>query len=318
MPSRRSFASLLAASALAACTPSARPAPEAPPDRAGGTPPSGRLLRVNGRQVHAHVEGRGPEVILLHGASGNLRDFTFSLTGRLARRYRVVAFDRPGLGHSDPLNGRGESPAEQAAQLDAAAAQLGVERAIVVGHSYGAAVAMAWALNHPARVAGAVTLAGATMPWPGELNSFYSVASSGLGSALISAFATRKSAERALRSVFAPQRPPPGYLDHVGIDLALRPAALRASARQVNTLKPHVTAMAARYPGLRLPVEIVHGTADRTVGLDIHSRPLARRLPNARLTELPGIGHMPHHAAQGATISAIGRAAARAGLQARA
>ncbi|WP_243695786.1 alpha/beta fold hydrolase [Rhodovulum marinum] len=184
---------------------------------------------MRGRTVHAHVEGRGPAVILVHGASGNLRDFTFSLSGQLARKgYRVIAFDRPGLGYSGALHGRGESPAEQAAQLDAAAAQLGVGQAVIVGHSYGAAVAMAWALTQPGRAAGVVTLAGATMPWPGALKSFYTVASSGLGSALISAFATQETATRALRSIFAPQRPPRGYIDHVGIDLALRPAALRA------------------------------------------------------------------------------------------
>ncbi|MGC9417720.1 MAG: alpha/beta fold hydrolase [Rhodovulum sp.] len=258
-------------------------------------------------------------MILLHGASGNLRDFTFELTGRLARSgYRVIAFDRPGLGYSDALHGRGESPTEQATQLDAAAAQLGVKRAVIVGHSYGASVAMAWALSHPDRAAGIVPLAGATMPWQGELKSFYAVASSGLGSALISAFATQETATRALRAIFAPQRPPAGYIDHVGVDLALRQDTLRASARQVNSLKPHLEAMAARYSNLRTPVEIVHGTADRTVGIDIHARPLARRLPNARLTELPGIGHMPHHGAQGATVAAIDRAARRSGLQARA
>ncbi|TCO69038.1 alpha/beta fold hydrolase [Rhodovulum euryhalinum] len=319
MPTRRTMTALMAASLLSACARTGQPPSEAPPDRAAQLyPPTGRLLQVRGRTVHAHVEGRGPAVILLHGASGNTRDFTFSLVGRLARRYRVVAFDRPGLGHSDPLHGNGESPAEQAAHLDAAAAQLGIGRSVIVSHSYGAAVAMAWALNHPARAAGVVTLAGVTMPWPGNLGGFYSFASSGLGSALLSTFAGRSTAESAARRIFAPQRPPAGYLDYFGIELALRPASLRTSARQVDGLKPRLAAMAARYPGLKTPVEIVHGTADGAVGIDIHSRALARRLPNARLTELPGIGHMPHHAAPAATLAAIDRAAARAGLRPRA
>ncbi|SIO17681.1 Pimeloyl-ACP methyl ester carboxylesterase [Rhodovulum sp. ES.010] len=313
MPTRRTVTRLIALSPLAACAPTRDAQTEATRDTTYA--PTGRLLQVRGRTVHAQLEGAGPPVILLHGASGNLRDFTFSLSGRLAPRYRVVAFDRPGLGFSDPLHGRGESPAEQAAQLEAAARQLGIGRAVVVGHSYGAAVAMAWALNHPGRVASVVTLAGATMPWDGELKSFYTVASSGLGSTIIAAFASRERAERALRSVFAPQSPPPGYMEHVGIELALRPGPLRTSARQVNTLRPHLVNMSARYVGLRVPVEVVHGTADRTVGIDIHSRPLARRLPNARLTALRGIGHMPHHAAERATVAAIDRAAARGGLR---
>jgi len=42
-------------------------------------PPTGQLVEVNGRTVHAHIEGRGPDLVLIHGASGNTRDFTFSL-----------------------------------------------------------------------------------------------------------------------------------------------------------------------------------------------------------------------------------------------
>ena len=118
----------------------------AAPERAASAyPPTGPLVPVAGTRVHAHVEGDAdaPAVILIHGASGNSRDFSFDLTGRLADRYRVIAFDRPGLGHTPALHGRGESPFEQAALLDAAAEALGVERAVVVGHSFGGSVAMA-------------------------------------------------------------------------------------------------------------------------------------------------------------------------------
>ncbi len=87
-------------------------------------------------------------MILIHGASGNTRDFTFDLAKRLDDRYRVIAFDRPGLGWSDSAGDAGVSPLVQADILRAAADQLGVRNPIVVGHSYGGAVAMAWA---PAR-----------------------------------------------------------------------------------------------------------------------------------------------------------------------
>ncbi len=288
------------------------------PARSGLTPPLGRLITVNGRQVHVWEEGRGPTVILLHGASGNLRDFTFGIAPDLVRNHRVVAFDRPGLGHSAALHDRGESPAEQAAHLDAAAAMAGVARAVVVGHSFGASVAMAWALNHPARVAAVVSLAGAVNPWPGGLGSWYSIASSRLGGAtivpLVAALAPRARAEDAVSGIFTPDPVPEGYIRYVGVDLTLRAPVLRANARQVNGLKPHVTEMAARYPRLTIPVEIVHGTADTIVPAAIHSEPLARTVPAARLTLLPGVGHMPHHARPAETIAAIGRAVRRAGL----
>lgn len=289
-------------------------------------PPEGRLLDVAGRQVHAVVMGAGPDLVLIHGASGNTRDFTHAFAGRMARDYRVIVFDRPGLGYTDRtdpaydavLTARAESPAEQAALLQAAAAQLGAERPIVLGHSYGASVAMAWALEHPDRIAAVVDVSGATMPWPGGLGAVYSVPGSALGGALvplITAFVPRGRIDSAIVATFAPDDPPAGYAAHIGAPLSIRRDSFRANARQVNSLRPHVVAMAARYPGLTLPVEIVHGERDDTVPLAIHSQPLSRLIPGANLTVLPGIGHMPHHAAPEAVAAAIDRAAERAGLR---
>lgn len=289
--------------------------------RAADYPPTGVMIPVDQTLVHAHVEGRpdAPAVILIHGASGNSRDFSFDLTGRLADRYRVIAFDRPGLGHTTPLHPRGESPQEQAQLLDAAARALGVERAVIVGHSYGGSVAMAWALDHPERVAGVVSLAGATMPWEGGLGPWYAVASSTLGGATVVPIAASIASERVARNsiarIFAPDRVPAGYAEYVGVGLSIRPSSLRSNARQVNGLKPHVMAMAPRYPTLRIPVEAVHGTADTAVPLSIHSARMIALIPEARLTELPGVGHMPHHARPEAAVAAIDRVATRAGLR---
>jgi pimeloyl-ACP methyl ester carboxylesterase len=284
-------------------------------------PPTGRFVEADGRPVHAHVAGPegAPAVILLHGASGNARDYTFDLAGRLEPRYRVVAFDRPGLGHTPALHRRGESPAEQVALLDAAAGALGLGRAVIVGHSYGGAVAMAWALERPARAAGIVSLAGATMPWPGGLGPWYAIASSRLGAAtvvpLVRHVATPGLIRRSIAAVFEPQSPPPGYAAHIGVGLTLRPATLRANARQVNTLRPHVVDMAARYGTLDLPVEVVHGAADEVVPVRIHGARMVERIAGARLTLLDGVGHMPHHAAPEAAVAAIERVAAAAGLR---
>lgn len=280
--------------------------------------PQGTFLTIDGRRLHVLVRGHGPDVVLIHGASGNLRDFTFDLMGRLVPRFRVIAVDRPGLGHSDRLHDRGESPAEQARVLDRAAAMLGVERAVIAGHSYGGSVALAWALDHPGRVGAVVSLAGAAMPWPGELGPWYRTASTGLGGAtlvpLVSALLPAAVVRRLIGTIFAPQPAPPGYGAHLAVELTLQPQVLRANVRQVGSLKSHLAGMAPRYPALNRPVEILHGTADTIVPLAVHGRPLAAILPDARLTELPGVGHMPHHVAPDATVSVIEHAARRAGL----
>ncbi|HEY9021596.1 MAG: alpha/beta hydrolase [Paracoccaceae bacterium] len=290
-------------------------------------PPTGQFVTVNGQRVHAHVEGAGPDLVLIHGASGNTRDFTFSFVERMKDNYRVIVFDRPGLGWSDRVSDEfsgafttaAESPLQQAAFLQAAADQLGVSNPIVLGHSYGGAVALAWGLSRPEDTAALVVLSGASNPWPGGLGVLYGVASSAIGGAtvvpLIAAFPPRGQVDGALDSIFAPQSPPEGYADYIGSGLTLRRETLRANARQVNSLRPHVVEMSARYSTLPMPVEIVHGTADDVVPIHIHSEPLARQIPGAVLTRLEGIGHMPHHSAPAAVAEAIDRAAARARLR---
>jgi pimeloyl-ACP methyl ester carboxylesterase len=282
-------------------------------------PPTGQFIGVQGVKVHAHVQGEGPDLVLIHGASGNTRDFTFSLVDRLAQDYRVIAFDRPGLGWSESLGDAGVSPFLQARILQQAAAKLGVERPIVLGHSYGGAVAMAWGLTATPDTAGLVIVSGATMPWPGGLGPFYAVTGSRIGSATvipaITAFASPKQADAVIEGIFAPASAPEGYAEYVGAPLTMRRASLRANAAQVSGLKPYVTRMAQEYPKLDIPVELLHGTADTIVPAKIHAVPLSRLLPDAQLTLLPDVAHMPHHTHPDAVIAAIHRAATRAGLR---
>ncbi len=287
-------------------------------------PETSRILEVQGKRVHADVGGSqttgAPTIILIHGASGNLHDMTFSLAPRLRQTHHVVAFDRPGLGHSEPLHDKGETPREQARHLAAAARKLGVERAIVVGHSYGGAVALAFALEAPDLTAGVVSLAGAAMPWPGELGSWYSFASSAVGAQLVIPVLSRlvpsSFIRKSIQGVFAPNVVPEGYPEHLGLDLATAPQALVTNARQVGSLKPRLREMSKHYNGITAPIEIIHGEADDTVPLAVHSVPLSETAPNARLQRLKGVGHMIHHAAEDETVAAIRRALSRSGIPA--
>ncbi len=290
-------------------------------------PYEGKRLDLGDIKIHAEVFGEtGPDLILIHGASGNTRDFTFSMAEKLSTRYRVIVFDRPGMGWSTQPPGFGglfdsrpESPRLMADILGRAAEELGVENPIVLGHSLGGALAMAWALEHPDNTAALVMVAGVSHPWPGDLHWQYPVNSSVWGGnlfvPLLTAFVPRSYINGVVEGVFAPQAAPKGYIDHIGTGLSTRRASLRANARQVNGLRPFVVEMSEFYPDLTLPIEIVHGDADTIVPLAVHSVPLSERVESANLTVLDGIGHMPHHTNEADVIAAIDRAAARAGLR---
>ncbi len=279
------------------------------------TLPEGGFIELDQGRIHAIVRGQGPDLVMIHGANGNARDFSFDLMDRMADEFRVIAFDRPGFGFSDDFGGP-QSPLEQADILRAAANMLDINHPIILGHSYGGAVALAWALRAPDAVAGLTLLAPASHPWPGELGLWYRLSASSLGQylilPLISHLAPRAAVERAIERVFAPDPVPDGYIDHFSVNLTLRVSQLQLNANQIDTLHGHVEAMSGGYPALTMPIEVVHGTADKTVGLQYHSERLEAEVENVRLTRLEGIGHMPHHADPEAVVAAIRRTAARA------
>lgn len=282
-------------------------------------PPEGQIVEVDGIAVHAAVMGEGPDVVLIHGSSGNTRDMTFALAPILAENYRVIAFDRPGLGYSASFNPDGETIIEQADVLQRAAAQLGAEKPIVAGQSYGGSVSLAWAVTRPDNLSALVLIAPAAIPWETPLDAFNRLAATRVGNALvlplITAFVPDWFVNKALDQVFSPQKAPDGYADHFGPGLTMRRASMHANAKQRANLLDEITALQPRYPEISVPTEIVHGTEDTTVGLGWHSERLIEEIPEAELVELPGLGHMPQVVAAEDVAGAIDRAAERAGLR---
>lgn len=289
-------------------------------------PPAGDFVTVAGTKVHYKIMGNGPDLVLLHGASGNLNDFTLGFADRLTDRYRVIMFDRPGMGwtdrpggHGGAWNAREETPLEQAALLQAAADQLGVKTPIVLGHSFGGIIALAWGLSRPDTTAALVLVGAVAEPWPGDLGWQYTLNGTPLGGALvvplIAALVPMGYVEDGIGAVFAPQTAPEGYGDHLGVGLTLRRESMRANAQHVNALRPHVVEMQKKYGTLTLPIEIVHGDADTIVPLSVHAAILINDVPNGALRVLQGAGHMPQHTHPDEVEAAIDRAATRAGLR---
>ena len=313
---RRTFiaATTLGALGVAACSRrTATPLPDSVAERA--FPPLGRIININGLPVHTLERGTGgPPVILIHGASVNLRDWSFSLMDQLSRRNRVIAMDRPGFGYSKRGTGAW-SPSRQAAQLRGAALEMGVQKPIVIGHSWGAAVALAWALDYPDDVSGVIPVSGATMPWGTTVSVFQRLGIGRLGVDYYQASLSRRAEEGAIEDfvsrAFRPQQPPPGYIDYVGAPLSLRAGTLEANAQDLSALHLALVDMAKRYRGLRVPVESVHGELDWLLSPEQHVQEFAATAPNVRTTIAGGVGHMAHHARPDLLIAAIDRLSGR-------
>jgi pimeloyl-ACP methyl ester carboxylesterase len=117
---------------------------------------------INGVRMHYEVAGDGPPVVLVHGLAASLAFWYLGVVPVLSRRFCVAAYDLRGHGLSE-MPSRGYTSADLAGDLDGLLDHLGVERAHLVAHSYGAAVALRLAVSHPDRVRGLV-LADAVIP----------------------------------------------------------------------------------------------------------------------------------------------------------
>jgi pimeloyl-ACP methyl ester carboxylesterase len=241
--------------------------------------------------MHYVEQGSGPPVILIHGDGGSVYDWTMSVFDRVARDYRAIAFDRPGFGYSErPADGA--SPFVQARLIHDATAELGVEEPILVGHSRGGNVALAYALSCPDDVAGVVTLAAA--PYGGQVALHNRLLATPIvGPALAHTLFVplgRGAVRAGLDAAFAPESSaPPDYLDAYAA-YELRPRQLLAHAADQVRGRREKERMMERYDELDVPVVIVHGTADGNVPIE-QARTLHHAAPRSRLIEIEGAGH---------------------------
>lgn len=128
-------------------------------------PPADRFVCVDGVRLHYLEQGRGSSVVLLHGNGAMAEDFRIAgILERLAVRHRVIAFDRPGFGYSERPHDRVWSFDAQAGLLRRALRRIGVDRAVLVGHSSGTQVALAMALRDPDGTAALALLSGFYFP----------------------------------------------------------------------------------------------------------------------------------------------------------
>jgi pimeloyl-ACP methyl ester carboxylesterase len=281
-------------------------------------PPQGRFVDVDGVRLHYLEQGEGLPVVLLHGNVVTAEDFAYSgILDLAAKNHRVIAFDRPGMDYSDRPNGRQWTPAAQADVLRRAFDRLGVEAPVVLGHSLGAMVAAALALDHPEAVRGLVLLSGyfyATARADVALASPPAIPV--LGDVLrytVSPLVGRVLLPAIIKGMFTPCDVPADFAEHFPLGMSVRPSQIRASSQDAAAMIPAAAAMRHRYRELSMPLVIMAGRQDKVAEVGRQSVRLHEEIPHSSIRLVPNVGHMLHYAFPEEVVAAIETVSGRVG-----
>ncbi len=270
------------------------------------------FVQVDGADLHFVIKGTGRPVVFIHGNPGSCQDWS-RLYGPVSSRYRMLAFDRPGHGHSQRPNHRDLTVDLQAVMLHEALNKLSIERPLLVGHSWGAALALVYALQFGEEVAGAVLVAPAAyesddgvsflskLPgWPiiGDAMNF-------LFTPLLGAWVVRTDLAKA----FSPDPVPKKYLRHV-LSEWTRPKKVKWYSIDDALLNQTLPKLTPGYADLHIPVSIITGDADQIVPVDENAHRLYQALPNSQIKILERTGHQIPFTQPEAVLEAIDSVAA--------
>jgi 3-oxoadipate enol-lactonase len=243
------------------------------------------IVPVEGGEVWAQDTGRravvgnvqagnkGDAVVLLHPGWGDSRIWD-QVLARLADQHRVVRYDSRGYGCSPAPT----VPFTQFGDLTAVFDQLGITRAVLVGHSGGASTAISFALDQPDRVAALVLLAPGVQdyPWPQDDPygpQFEAAFTAGDADAL---------AALGLRT-WAAASADPAAKDQIH-------AAAAAFFRQGDFEQPNPPAF-SRLAEIRVPAVVALGDLEYPMVAEC-ARTIADRIPSCQLIPVPGADHM--------------------------
>ncbi len=278
-------------------------------------PATGSFLHVDGVRLHYVERGSGDPLVLLHGNGSMIEDFESSgLINLAAQDYRVIVFDRPGFGHSDRPRNVIWTPDAQAELIKHALDQLYVSNAVVLGHSWGASVAVSLALKFPDFVRGLVLASGYYYPTARlDVVAMGTPALPLIGDILsytVSPLISRAIWPFMMAKIFGPRSVPKKFAAFPK-ELAVRPSQVRASAAESALMIPDAFKLRNQYADLKMPVAIIAGEQDRLIDIDTQSARLHSDVRQSKFHRIAENGHMIHQTATNQVMSAISEVMAR-------
>jgi magnesium chelatase accessory protein len=255
-----------------------------------------RFVRAGGLRWHVQVMGSGPVLLLAHGTGAATHSWR-ALAPLLAAHFTVVAPDLPGHGFTERPPSSQMSLPGMAHALGALIKVLGVEASLVAGHSAGAAILARCHLDGSMRAAKLISLNGALLPLVGLPGHIFAPIARVL--AMVPGVpwffarhgADKRTVERLLRDTGS--RVDPEAVEFYG-RLVRCPGHVAAALGMMAHWD--LAALERSLKRLDLPVVLMAGANDRTVPAE-DARRAAEILPQARVVELPGLGHLAHEEA---------------------
>jgi pimeloyl-ACP methyl ester carboxylesterase len=277
--------------------------------------PQGHVIEVDGVRLHYVERGKGDALVLLHGNGMLSNDFDLSgLQDHADRPYRMIAFDRPGFGHSERPGAAAWTPERQAQLIYKALHQLGVERPVVLGHGWGTLVTLAMALAYPKYTRAIALASGSYYPAPRISAPWLSAASlPGIGHLLRHTLAPllgRVLWPPMTKRLFAPADVTERFAQ-ASMWMALRPSQLGASAAEAAMASAAARRLSARYGELLMPIVIIAGGEDELVNPDHNALRLHAEIQHSDLVIDNYAGHMPQDTDPARVMAALERLEAR-------
>ena len=252
------------------------------------------FITVDSLRVHYVETGAGATLVMIHGNAGNADDFTFGVISRLCSDYRIVAVDRAGHGKSDRPTSKTPTLEYQAQLLHETLADLGIKHPILLGHSWGAALALAYTLKYPSDVSGIVLLAPAAYPDKGADRLLrIAVTPPVIGDATLlvgKIVLGRHLLKAALSRAFYPEPIRDDYLKHATTSWLTR-KHLKAYFEDEWSLNASLKRLSKHYSEIRVPVVIVTGDEDKIVSPQENAYRLRQTIPHSSLIEVKQAGH---------------------------
>ena len=265
--------------------------------------PPGMVRQIEGEWIHYVDHGSGPAIVLIHGFMGSTFGWRSTIP-TLAQGHRVVALDLPGFGFSDRSGAIAYSPQAHAERVTRLMDALGIERAVVIGHSMGGGVAERVAVGFPGRVERLVLVAAvdASVPEDGQHGGrgrgtlAFALASIAFKSPLLVSMGVRRALAGMVSREFATGEVVAGYLAPL-----LMPGTL-ACVRRLSEGTADATPV--DLSAINVPALIVSGSRDTAVPPSV-GEGLAKKIAGARHVVLEGAGHLIAEEQPGAFLAEV-------------